>query len=310
MCQPTQVGACIPCQYNEGGQPFYFQINKSPYWDGYEAYSYRDSICSDKFTYANLVSDQCSTENAWENCIFFSQVESATFLSLTLTSTEAVVVSFVGDESVYAQISSNKVSAQGEKLGVQVHSDGKDFFVERRVSLTQYSSNLGVFTLGETYTRTPFTFTVSLTEIDFPLPPVHSDVTTITFSPFFSVQVTDDNTYPTIHEYNSEIEVLVDGTNNLEGLVLTNPFYSLQNMTLFPPFEQNNNHGQLVFQLEASSSPFLTVECYHDSTLGNAGYKYNKYDCELGSFFASLSFSLEVGEKKIRQPDEMSFSLF
>ena len=201
--------------------------------------------------------------------------------------------------------------------GVQVHSGGKNFFVERQVSSTQYSSSLGVFTLGQTYTHTPFTFTVSANEVNFPLPPVSSaaDLTTVYFEPFFSAQVTDDSSYSTYHEDNAEIVVFVDGSYSLDGLVLTNPFYSIQNMTFYPPFQSNNNHGELVFQLEASSSPFLTVEChqYSISLMSNTGYTY---ECEMGSlsgiiYYGSfLSLSLEVGEQKIRQPDEMSFSLF
>ena len=290
---------------------------KENYWsNGYAAYAYYDSLCTEEYSYADIGTERCSSENAFESCMFFSQVASATTLSLTLTSTEAVVVSFIGDDSAYAQISSNKVSAQGENLnGVQVHSGGKNFFVERQVSSTQYSSNLGVFTLGQTYTHTPFTFTVSANEVDFP-PTATSDYTTVSFEPFFSAQVTDDSSYSTFHEYNAEIYVFVDGSYSLDGLVLTNPFYSIQNMTFYPPFQPNNNHGELVFQLEASSSPFLTVECYGSTVLGYTGYTYNTYECEMGSlsgiiYYGSfLSLSLEVGEQKIRQPDEMSFSLF
>ena len=200
--------------------------------------------------------------------------------------------------------------------GVQVRSGGNDLWVERQVSSTQYSSNLGVFTLGQTYTHTPFTFTVSANEVDFP-PTATSDYTTVSFEPFFSAQVTDDSSYSTYHDDNAEIVVFVDGSYSLDGLVLTNPFYSIQNMTFYPPFQPNNNHGELVFQLEASSSPFLTVECHqYASSMGNTGYTYNTYECEMGSlsgiiYYGSfLSLSLEVGEQKIRQPDEMSFSLF
>ena len=264
-------------------------------------------------------SESCinSVQN-FNNCQFFVQLETLSTLSLTLTSTEPVVVSLLGDDNpVYTHISSNKVSAQGENLGgVQVHSGGKNFFVERQVSSTQYSTSIGVFTLGSTYTHTPFTFTVSASEIDFPLQ-LETDLTSVNFSPFLSAQVTNDNTYPTYHLNSAEVIVFVDGTYNLEGLVLTNPFYSVHNLTFFPPF-QNNNRGDLVFQLEASSSPFLTVECYQYVSSLAASYTYNIFDCEMGSGIISsilsgsfLSFSLdEIGQQKIRQPDEMAFSLF
>ena len=317
------MGACIPCQFYTGDNTYYFQIKESKYWSsGYVAYAYYDSLCTEEYSYIDLYPEQCSSENAWESCMFFSQITSATTLSLTLTSTEAVVVSFIGDDDlIYTRISSNKVSAQGENLGgVQVHSGGKNFFVERQVSSTQYTSNLGVFTLGQTYTHTPFTFTVSANEVDFPLPPAPSaaDLTTVYFKPFFSAQVTDDSSYLTVREYNSEIYVFVDGSYSLDGLVLTNPFYSIQNMTFYPPFQPYSNHGELGFQLEASSSPFLTVGCYQYTTflMSNSAYTYNIYECEMGSlnriinYGSFLSLSLEVGEQKIRQPDEMSFSLF
>ena len=312
-CQPTQVGACIPCQYYPGENIYYYQIKESQYWSsGFVAYSYYDSLCTEEYSSVISALEQCSPDKGWQNCIFFSLITSATTLSLTLTSTEAVAVSFIGeDDLIYTQISSNKVSAQGVNLSsVQVHSDGKNFFVERQVSSTQYTSNLGVFTLGQTYTHTPFTFTVSASEVDFPLPPASSDVTTVYFEPFFSAQVTDDSSYSTLYQYNAGIYVFVDGSYSLDGLVLTNPFYSIQNMTFYPPFQSNNNHGELVFQLEASSSPFLTVECHQNSIslMSNTGYTY---ECEMGSLRGSfLSLSIEVGEQKIRQPDEMSFSLF
>jgi len=192
----------------------------------------------------------------------------------------------------------------------------KTFFVERQVSSTQYSSNIGVFTLGETYTHKPFTFTVSASEVDFPYP-MSSDLTSINFSPFLSAQVTNDNTFPTYHLPSAEFIVFVDGSYNLEGLILTNPFYSVYNMTFFPPFG-NNNRADLVFQLEASSSPFLTTECYYYVSSITTSYKYNIFNCEMGSGIISsilsgsfLSFSLdEFGEQKMRQPDEMAFSLF
>ena len=283
----------------------------------YGVYAYYDSLCTQEYSGAYLFPEQCSSENAFENCIFFSQVASTTTLSLTLTSTEAVVVSFNGAyDPVYTQISSNKVSSQGVNLrGVQAHSGGKNFFVERQVSSTQYTSNLGVFTLGQTYTHTPFTFTVSANIVNFPLPPASSDYTTVSFYPIFSAQVTNENSFSTYHHrINDEIHVFVDGSYSLDGLVLINPFYSIQNMTFYPPFQSNNNHGELVFQLEASSSPFLTVDCYqYASSIGNTDYTHKSYECEfltVTNYASFLSLSLEVGEQKIRQPDEMSFSLF
>ena len=309
-CQPTQVGECVPCVYSPGYPVYYYQVNESPDSD-WPALAFYDSLCTEEYSYVSIISNQCSSE--FGNCMFFTQLASTITLTLTLTSTEPVVVTFT-EQYIYTQISSNKVSAQGEHLsGVNVHSGGKTFFVERQVSSTQYSTNLGVFTLGESYTESPFTFTVTANEVDFPLP-VYSDVTTITFANFFSAQVTDDKTYPLVPKNLAQIIVVVEESYGLEGLVLTNPNYSIQNMTFYPPFQQNN-YGELVFQLEASSSPFLTLECHQDATTMDNDYTYNTYKCQMGSSLQSRiiydgKVLSEVAEQKIRQPDEMSFSLF
>ena len=196
--------------------------------------------------------------------------------------------------------------------GVQVQSEGTTFYVEKRVSSTQYSSNIGIFTLGETYTHTPFTFTVTTSEIDLPFPPLESDQGYINFSPFTSAQVTDENTYSTYHFTPYEVVLYVDNGNyNLEGLVLTNEFYSIQNMTFFPPYQQYGTQGELVFQFESSNSPIHTLDCQLGVSYITS-YEIDFFECEIGSIISTGNSKNpgEITQQKIRQPDEMSFSLF
>ena len=289
------------------------------YDNNLDAYSYEDSLCTDIYTYVGYNYGACSTSyQYYSNCQFFVQVFSLATFSLTLSSTEPIVVSLLGDDNpIYSQISSNKISAEGKSLvGLQVHSGGENFIVEKQISPTQYSSSIGVFTFGETYSHIPFTFTVSATQINLPFPPLLKDISSVNFAPFLSAQVTNENTFTTYHLDGAEVIVFVDNENyNLEGLVLTNPYYSIQNMTFFPPFQQNVNNGQLVFQLEASDSPFLTVECNQYVSYISSSFTYDIFQCGMGSLprvsESFFSFSLdEIGHKKIRQPDEMSFSLF
>ena len=194
-----------------------------------------------------------------QNCEFYIQKVSVTTLSLmlTLTSTEQVILSFVAEyNSVYTQISSNKIFAQVEILnGIQIRSGGKLFFIEGEINnSTQYSRNLGVFNFGETYTQPPFTFTVSEHVNDFLLPQISSNISSVAFYPFISAHITDESTHSTYHKEEDQIVVFVDENYNLEGLVLTNPFYSAQNMS-FNPAQQNNNYGELIFHFEDSSHP-------------------------------------------------------
>ena len=181
---------------------------------------------------------------------------------------------------VYTEISSNTLFAQTDNLNIVLvrSASGKNFIVESRVSDTQYSSNFGVFNYGEIYTRSPFTFNVSLIEVDFP-PPMKPQLRTINFYPFISTKVTSNKTFIIYYSY-YDFAVFVDENFDLDGLVLKNPYFSFQNMTFFLPYHPNKNpdHGQLVY--ETSNSLFLTRECRHSFAMINSG-TINAYNCAI-----------------------------
>jgi len=318
-CQPVQSGDCIPCVYSTGYPVFYYKLLNS--YGSIEGYSYSDSACTFEYSYRGIYEERCSENSAYSylNCEFFVQVSSISVLTLTLSSTDPIDASFIGDNNpVSSQLSTKKIVAEGPNLaGVRIESSGKHFYVEKQVTSTQYSTNIGVFTLGQSYTHNPFTFTVSSTILTFPFE-LPNQVSTVFFSPFFTAKVTNDNTYPTFTRYGGEIGIQnaqSDDEFNFEGLILSNPIYSIVNMTFYPAYEEYEP-GYLVFQVEKSSTPYFTIECYEERSENSN----NIYDCSMGSLsgllsgsFLSFSFSLdEFGEQqpKVKRPDEMSFSLF
>jgi len=95
------------------------------------------------------------------------------------------------------------------------------------------------------------------------------------------------------------------------GLVLTSPFFTAQNMSVYPSYNDDDYGAYLVFQLGSSSAPYVTVPCEVSTS-----FPYDIIACGVSGSFNlpfSLSFSfslIETLNHEPRNPDEMSFSLF
>ena len=322
-CHPISPYNCYPCtasnyyNFTESSQTFYYKLNSYEYGTP-NVQQFMDSNCEDFYSYAPMYYESCSKNlGSQYNCAVFRELTELKTLKLSLSSTEDISLSFVkDDEEVFVQVSKTKVYAQGNTLGgLHIHSGGSTFFVERQLSSSEYASSLGVFTLGKTYNQNPFTFTVDSELIDLP---VAVNITqSVTLAPFFVLEITNSDTYDIYCESAGELEVFTDRDYSLNGMALHNPLFSFVNMTFYPAYSSMYENGNLIFQLEKTSSPFYAMGCpqYNNQIEGD---NYTNYYCQLVSlsdflenFSSLLSFSLdEFGERVVTHPDEMAFDLF
>jgi hypothetical protein len=306
------------------GYTYYYRLYTNSDSDYLYSYQYYDSDCVLYRGYASVYQEsECNVDPDLQ-CAFFSKVTSITYLELDISSYRPITASFVGDNPVHATITENSLVARGSELsGVVVKNGRERFRVQKQVSPTQYSSTFGVFQFGETYSSDTFKFSVSSVTLSTP-PNIDVASTYITLAPFISVSVSgEDEEYNFLYTaYNAELVFRADDDDySLAGLTVSNPIYGLRNMTLYPEFQVGNvdHDANLVFQLEASSSPFITTACYlSESSVGDHDVDF--YYCEFssmsvswGSFgsWGSWSFDWDDLERKDAiKPDHMSFSLF
>jgi len=332
-CEPVKEGQCVPCQYTHYYPVSYYKIANNG--NGFTTYEYSDSACTSQLGFSSSFTGNCNNE-FYGNCYFFAKLESTEVLTLSLTSkVDDIVVNYFG-ENYYAKISPNKVYAQGQVLqGFQIHSDNEVFWVERLLSETQYSTNIGIFNIGETYVRDPFTFEVTTETIKFPLD--LGKVEVLSLEPFTKATVIGPNEYQTYHGYEGQLNLYVNDIKDgrLRGFAVGNPYFSLYNMSIYEDFG-SSDYATLVFQLEPSLSPFYTLDCRQYES-GSGGTQVTEYDCNFGSLdlsglpegswsnwgeFSSFGYSASYwsstssfnrhqnGSPKKVNPDNMAFALF
>ena len=271
-CESIDVNTCTSC--SDFTKFYYVLITEKN--GNYEVGWYRDSQCT-YFQQNGILynGNFCHPSAARGNCNCFRVPTSFDVLSLTL-SASPLSTKYYEKEDIFAKVSKNLTIADGKTLkGFRATSGNSFFQIYKQLSSTQYSSNLGTFNFGETYSYPPFTFRVDTKTIL--LPTIVPYYYAVTFSPARTISISDESSYDIYYDGEST-QVVTGDQYNLDGLSLGTYFFNLSQMTLQQ--DPALQVGELNFQLDGSTTS--SVDCkYYNGTLGIEENAYSFYYCDL-----------------------------
>jgi len=238
---------------------------------------------------------------------------------LTVASSSPVEFSFL--TPVVGNVTTTGGVIEGLVRQVFVSSGGENLRFLKKVSTTQYATNIGVLNIGEQYTVGPITFIWDLVISNTPpsspifIPPGSAIAL---FRPFFGLTVTDSSrAFEFLYGSDAAFKLFARyEASGFRGIELKNPFFGVRDMQLYPPYPEDDYDGTWIFQFANSNSAYRALPAGY-STSGI----YRFYECSFESIsfsigslsFAFSSFSLVDGfntASHAKSADSMAFELF
>jgi len=311
-CSPAPTYTCTNC----GSSSFYLYPGSN------QVMQYDGANCLGSYTYYYLYDPlPCNPKN---ECAITLQV-TYYFYELTIRHTDPISAHIFYTPGM--SLSTYQATVLGDADSVYWFRTRDSLFaMEKVVSSTQFTTNLGVFTIGQTNTADGWTFSVKRL-INPSIPPLNpSNKVAVLFAPFSTISVVSDKTFYVGAEDEWELYVGMDSADDISGIIIGNPLFDFQGLELFPPF-YDSRHGNLLYQF-ASGSNFFTKGCEFESNAFSTTLPIDAYECYFSSSFffgswfwsfswSSFPFSLSLsldenpwGRARANSADDMAFDLF
>jgi len=316
------LGYCQTCYTSSSSYSYYYIYEQNG------AYYYLNGTSEVCDIYSNNTSEGIpiprSNECPYNDPCSITYDSSYRFDALTVSTVQPPLkmTSLYGDYDyqIIGELQQNSVSVYSPQLQqlVFTSSSGDRLHFIKKLSLTQFVTNFGIYDIGKQYTVSDFTFTYqsyqseTLPSIPPFNPPTKPTSGVAAFlSPFSSIEVTDPSKSFLVQYF--PFEVILYGKNaqtDFQGITLSNPFFGFTNMEFYPPYA-DDDEGTFVFQLQ-SDSDYRAVPCEYGSSSSFEAYGFEvSFSLDFSGF--SLSFSLEEFDfrnNKHASADSMAFNLF